>query len=199
MFSMITMVNREKINPVFSPSVNIIRDADSELNYIPTPNSKQVFNQIINDYKAGIRSFNIVGAYGTGKSSFLWALEKISIKNITILDISMVTSMRLKGFEFLLFLGRFNSTIETFAKQLGLTPKKYLSMEDVIQQLDKYYKSLHKAGKGLVIIIDEFGKFLEYAAMNNPETNCISFSSWQSMSMISESISFLLPRCTMGL
>lgn len=168
MFSMITMVNREKRTPVFSPSVNIIRDADSELNYIPTPNSKQVFNQIINDYKAGIRSFNIVGAYGTGKSSFLWALEKnINQKHNYFRPLNGAFH-KLKGFEFLLFLGKFNSTIETFAKQLGLTPKKYHSMEDVIQQLDKYYKSLHKAGKGLVIIIDEFGKFLEYAAMNNP-------------------------------
>ena len=42
-------------------------------------------------------------------------------------------------------------------------------MEDVIQLIDKYYKSIIKSGRGLAIVIDEFGKFLEYAAKNNPE------------------------------
>ena len=169
MFSMITMVNREKRNTFFPPSVNIIRDADSELSYIPTSNAKQVFNQIINDYKAGIRSFNIVGAYGTGKSSFLWALEKnINQKHSYFASLNG-TFHGVKGFKFCTFLGEFSSTIETFAKQLGLTSKRNLGIEDVIQHIDKYCKSLNKAGKGLAIVIDEFGKFLEYAAKNNPE------------------------------
>jgi len=60
----------------FSPSINIVRDADKEISYIPTPNTKRIFQQIINDYKVGIRSFNIIGSYGTGKSAFLLALEK---------------------------------------------------------------------------------------------------------------------------
>ncbi|HAB51292.1 MAG TPA: hypothetical protein DCE80_03815 [Ignavibacteriales bacterium] len=163
------MVNKEKRSPVFSLSVNIIRDADSELNYIPTPNSKQVFNQLINDYKAGTRSFNIIGSYGTGKSSFLWALEKnISQKHNYFAPLNGAFN-GFKGFEFFALLGEFRSIIETFAKQLGLVDKRDFSVVDVIQQLDKYYKSLYNAGKGLVIVIDEFGKFLEYAAKNNPE------------------------------
>ena len=86
---MITMEDRKMSKSIFSPSVNIIRDVDSNLNYIPTPNSKQIFNQLINNYIEGTRSFNIVGAYGTGKSSFLWAFEKNINKNIAISRHSM--------------------------------------------------------------------------------------------------------------
>jgi hypothetical protein len=60
----------------FTTSVNIIRDTDRDFNYIPTPNASQVVSQIVNDFKKGIRSFNVVGTYGTGKSSFLLAFEQ---------------------------------------------------------------------------------------------------------------------------
>ena len=51
----------------YTPSVNIIRDANRELVYYPTPNAVRVVNQISDDFKTGRRAFNIVGAYGTGK------------------------------------------------------------------------------------------------------------------------------------
>jgi len=60
----------------FTTSANILRDTERDFNYIPTPNAKQVVSQVVNDFKKGIRSFNIIGTYGTGKSSFLVALEQ---------------------------------------------------------------------------------------------------------------------------
>ena len=60
----------------FSPSVNIIRDRDKELNYVVTKNSVKVASQILSDFRNQIHSFSIIGSYGTGKSSFLWAFEK---------------------------------------------------------------------------------------------------------------------------
>ncbi|MDF7820844.1 hypothetical protein P1X15_24695 [Runella sp. MFBS21] len=60
----------------YSPSINILRDVNRNLVYYPTPNAVRVVNQIADDFKKGNRSFNIVGAYGTGKSSLLWALER---------------------------------------------------------------------------------------------------------------------------
>ncbi|MCD7932570.1 MAG: hypothetical protein LUH15_15135 [Tannerellaceae bacterium] len=60
----------------FSTSINIERDADRDFYYVPTANGKNVINQIINDFKSGIHSFNIIGSYGTGKSSFILALER---------------------------------------------------------------------------------------------------------------------------
>jgi len=139
------------------------------LNYIPTPNAKQAFNQIINDYQTGIRSFNIVGAYGIGKSAFLWAFEK-NINQSHLYFSKLNNSFnKLKGFDFLRMIGDYTSLRHIFSQHVGLTKKDYTS-EDVLNLLDKRYKSLAKSGKGLVIVIDEFGKFLEYAAKNNPES-----------------------------
>ncbi|MEJ7662186.1 MAG: hypothetical protein WKG07_22780 [Hymenobacter sp.] len=56
----------------FSPSVNIVRDAAQPLNYLPTPNAQLVYRQLADNYRTGTHCFNI-GAYGTGKSAFLWA------------------------------------------------------------------------------------------------------------------------------
>ena len=60
----------------FSTSVNIIRDCDKNFNYFPTPNGKKVVTQLVSDFKNGLRCFNVIGSYGTGKSSFLWAIEQ---------------------------------------------------------------------------------------------------------------------------
>lgn len=60
-----------------STSVNIIRDTEKSLDYITTPNATSIFKRLINSYtKENQRAFSIIGSYGTGKSSFLWALEK---------------------------------------------------------------------------------------------------------------------------
>lgn len=75
----------------YTPSVNIIRDQEKHLNYIPTSNSKRIYNQLIENYKIGISSFSLIGPYGTGKSAFLWAFEqqlkkeKYTLKRMDIL------------------------------------------------------------------------------------------------------------------
>ena len=67
-----TIIKNKKV----TPSVNIVRDMDKALDYIPTPNTQLVFKQITSDFIMGVSCFNIIGAYGTGKSSFLWAFNK---------------------------------------------------------------------------------------------------------------------------
>lgn len=151
----------------FSPSVNIIRDADNALHYIPTTNSKLVFTQLINDYQIGIRSFAIVGAYGIGKSAFLWAFEK-NINHRQYFFSKLGKNIPVKEFAFLRLVGQYGSLRNEIATHLGINAKQ-LSSEAILSALDKHYKSLAKVGKGLVIVVDEFGKFLEYAAKNNPE------------------------------
>ncbi len=44
------------------------------------------------------------------------------------------------------------------------------STSDIIKAIDKQYKANRKKGKGLVILVDEFGKFLEFASKHNPES-----------------------------
>jgi hypothetical protein len=161
--------NPKKMKAHFTPSVNILRDTDIALTYIPTPNSKKIFSQLINDYNIGIRSFNIVGAYGTGKSAFLWAFEKNINRKKEYFSPLSKSGFPGNGFEFFSFVGSYVSLMETFAKRLKISTKGDFKTEDIIDTVEQYYKSLHKAGKGLVIVLDEFGKFLEFAAKNNPE------------------------------
>ena len=59
----------------FSTSVNISRDFGKTPDYIITANARQAVGKIVNQYSAGIHSFCLIGSYGTGKSSFVLALE----------------------------------------------------------------------------------------------------------------------------
>jgi hypothetical protein len=152
----------------FSPSINIQRDSHFDFNYVATQNSSKVFGQILNDSRIGIKSHVIIGAYGTGKSSLLLATQQTLLgvkKHFHGLD------REIKGFpkfEFISFVGRFSSFIGDVAKTIGIKSRDFASI-DVVKELDKYYKQAQKRGNGVAILIDEFGKYLEYAAKHNPE------------------------------
>lgn len=152
----------------FSPSVNILRDKASAFDYTQTRNASQATSTILNNYRSGVRSFVLIGAYGTGKSSFLLALsQSLSKKNNHFTEFKKQFSA-LPEFEFLDVVGEYGSLEEHFSKLFG--SKKILSSELLIAELESKRKQLAKKKKGLAIVIDEFGKFLEYAAKNNPES-----------------------------
>ncbi|MER3374040.1 MAG: hypothetical protein RIM83_05325 [Allomuricauda sp.] len=149
----------------FTPSVNIIRDTDRDFNYIPTPNARQVVGQIVNDFKKGTRSFNVVGTYGTGKSSFLLAFEQ-SIKGTKrYFEPNFLAEPK---FDFVKIIGSYSSIIEQFADAFGVQTKKD-QQENILSEIFNKYHSIGKENKVLFILIDEFGKFLEYASKHNPE------------------------------
>lgn len=149
----------------FTTSVNIIRDTDSDFNYIPTPNARQVVSQIVNDFKKGIRSFNVVGTYGTGKSSFLLAFEQ-SIKGIKrYFDPNFATK---SNYDFVKVIGSYDSIVEQFADIFEVKTNKD-QKENIFSEIFNRYHSIGKENKFLFILIDEFGKFLEYASKHNPE------------------------------
>ncbi len=154
---------------LFSPSVNIIRDADRTLAYLPTPNAATVFGQIVNNYRAGIHCFNVVGAYGTGKSSFLWAFEQTLSGQQAFFPLR-ADGLGVVGFEFVRFVGEYASLKETFARHFGVAHAgTEPSAAAVIAAIGAAYRPLAAEGKALVLLVDEFGKFLEYAARENPE------------------------------
>ena len=90
----------------FTTSTNIIRDSAREINYIPTPNANRVVNQIANDFKKGIRSFNIIGSYGTGKSSFLWAMQQSLQGNKRFFNFNLLQAPKV---EVINFIGEYKS------------------------------------------------------------------------------------------
>jgi hypothetical protein len=152
----------------FSPSINIIRDVEQEFAYIPTANTERVFSQIINDYKIGIRSFNIIGSYGTGKSAFLLMLERSLNGDGIYSQLLNGQFGEIQTFDYLNIVGEYRSMLDSFAQRLAL-PTAALTQQTIFTALDRYYASLHEQKQGLVIGIDELGKFLEYAAQHTPE------------------------------
>lgn len=153
----------------FSTSINIKRDWKSNINYIPTPNSKIIFTQILNDALQGMRSFNIIGAYGSGKSSFLMAFQSQLKGEKKYFPEAEKLINQFPEFEYIPIVGEYDSITKVFADIFGIDTKLNFKSADVINAIEKNYKTFEKKKKGLVIMIDEFGKFLEYAAKNNPE------------------------------
>lgn len=146
----------------FSVSTNIIRDQDRDIHYIPTPNGKQVFERIANNFRIGHRAFNIIGSYGTGKSSFLWALEQnLAGKNDSYFGSVNGHFNGIKVFEFINLIGENRSFKEAFAEKLevGINSTKAILLG---------LKEKTKDKTCTVIVVDEFGKYLEYAVANDP-------------------------------
>ncbi len=151
----------------YSPSVNIVRDLNKQIEYIQTPNTIQLYNQILSNYRSGIHSFNIIGSYGTGKSSFIWALEQhLNSKKSYFSDTNKFVD-EVNSFEYLPIIGSYESISVTFSEILGC--KEGTSVQNIVKAFSNYYDTLRGKNKGLFIAIDEFGKFLEYATKNNPE------------------------------
>lgn len=149
----------------FTTSVNILRDTERDFHYIPTPNAKQVVSQIVNDFKKGIRSFNIIGTYGTGKSSFLLALEQSIRGTKRYFDPNFIPKPKV---DFVKIVGSYTSIVEQFADTFEVTTSKN-KHENILSEIFNRYHSLGKNNGVLFLFLDEFGKFLEYASKHNPE------------------------------
>ena len=123
----------------YSPSVNIVRDRDSQVDYITTPNTQSVFDQIINQSKTGVRSFYIVGDYGTGKSSFLWAFEQtVNGKGKYFGDHEDLFE-DIDSFDFLPIVGSYESLHRVFADQFDIdfdySSKDFLNEVDALNKI----------------------------------------------------------------
>lgn len=153
----------------FNPSVNIIRDAERSLTYYPTDNTRRIINQLVDDFRFGSHSFNIIGSFGTGKSSLLWALEQ----NLTLKKPYFhPTLFGNPKIEIVKFVGEYKSIIEIFAEKYEATDSE--NNKDIFAKIYYEHQEVIKDGL-LVIMIDEFGKFLEYASQNNPEKEIYFF------------------------
>lgn len=150
--------------PSFSPSINLIRDAEADFHYIPTANAKRIYGQILNDFQTGIHSFNIIGSYGTGKSAFLLAFAHTLNGTKRYFASPNGHFGGIQQFEFLNFVGAYHSMIDIFAERLRVSNE-----HDLFTELEARHAQAASASRCLVIVIDEFGKFLEYAAHTNPE------------------------------
>lgn len=149
----------------FSPSVNIIRDAKKDISYIVTLNAEHVALQITDAFKKGIHAFTLIGSYGTGKSSFLWALQQNLQNKTHFFGQSFLTNGPVRIIN---FIGVHQSLIEHFSEQLEVK-NSLKGNQKIFDALFQEYEKVRSKKGLLVIAIDEFGKFLEYAAKFDPD------------------------------
>jgi len=152
------------MNTDFSPSVNIVRDADRPFHYIPTANSQRVYNQILNDYALGIRAFSMIGSYGTGKSAFLLAFERTLTGRHLFFPAINGEFKDVKEVQFVNIIGSFSSLEYAIRSEFDIPMDK-----DLFIGLDRVTRTAVSKKVCIVLVIDEFGKFLEYAAETNPK------------------------------
>ena len=150
----------------FSLSANIENGFAEGMQYLVTPNAQNAIHNIVNDFRSGIHSFTIIGSYGTGKSSFLLALEadlKQTGKQKYLLDAKNLSAA--KSFEIMNIVGDYAEMSTLLSKALNVEGNN----TSILDSLKNYYTQCQKRGKFLLIVVDEFGKVLEHAAKNNPE------------------------------
>lgn len=151
----------------FSLSANIENGFAEGSQYIVTPNAQKAIHNIVNDFRSGIHSFTIIGTYGTGKSSFLLALEsdllRKSEKKYLLEESNLSDSSG--GYEFLNIIGDYAELSKLLSQKLNVEG----SSNSILDELKYYYNSCQQKKKFLIVVVDEFGKVLEHAAKNNPE------------------------------
>jgi hypothetical protein len=150
-------------NNIFSPSINILRDRGRKLNYIPTHNGEKAFNKIIAAQESGAKAFNIVGAYGTGKSAFILAFEEVLNGKQEYYQLDKQKT-ELTKYDTTFIVGEYNSLQKTLKNKLDLP-----ASDNFFNAFDKKLDNLKKNKSGLLLVIDEFGKFLEYASKENTD------------------------------
>ncbi|WP_053991922.1 AAA family ATPase [Mangrovimonas sp. TPBH4] len=147
-----------------SISTNIIRDQSKKIDYIPTANGKEIFDRIfLHNYGAN-KSFNLIGNYGTGKSSFLWAVEQNLNGKANFFTNIIEDENKVFDFEFIKIVGQNESLSLVLSDVLNL--KRSASSSDIVNTLEKRRAVAEKNNQGLILVIDEFGKLLEYASKN---------------------------------
>ncbi len=150
-----------------SPSVNIIRDSVRPFRYFPTANSRFIFEQIATAFKSGVRTFSIVGSYGTGKSAFLLGLINHFTKPLESTIFQPINGQfnGLHDFEIISIVGESRPFQEVLGEKIGASDNE---KKTIFTALKKKRDWLSQNEKCCIIIVDEFGKFLEYAAKHTP-------------------------------
>ncbi len=147
----------------YNASVNIEIGVLEDFQYIVTPNVQRVLGDIVSSVTSGVHSFSVIGTYGTGKSSFIMALEEgLMGKNDSLIKEKTVF-FGSDSFEILNIVGEYDSLQGLLARKLKVENR------NVLDALKLYCKKSESKNKAVIIVIDEFGKILEHAAKNNPE------------------------------
>ena len=182
------------INSSFQRSARIDNKISSEFldHFVFHDTSKKVLNQIssslLNSNQSG---FTLTGPYGTGKSSLALFLKALISKESAIKkqaeNIAKFNNKHLfsrvflnkKSWFTLNVIGSKDDPIDSIAQQIDQTvsdnwisktippilkTKTKKTVAGVIKSLNNLVLELNKNNHGLILIVDEMGKFLDYAS-----------------------------------
>lgn len=153
----------------FKISTNIERDSSVEIDYIVTKNTNDVFDKIDFNHSKGQNSFTIIGSYGTGKSSFLWAFEK-HLKGESYFNAGFAKqNTEIESFSFVRIVGEGISFKAKFCEVFGFSHLNGGTNKAILKEFNLLVSDIQDKKIGLVILVDEFGKHLEFIAKNNPD------------------------------
>lgn len=145
-------------------STNILKNDDSSFNYIVTNNTQSIYTQVTSALSSKVSCFNLIGSYGTGKSSFLIAMESTVKGKTQYFEGSKI----IKKSHFVKVIGDPKQSLRTSLAQA-------LKVTDSVEEVINAIAALTKKKDASFIIIDEFGKCLEYALLNNPKEETYFF------------------------
>jgi hypothetical protein len=153
----------------FKISTNIERDSSIDIDYIVTKNTNDVFDKIMFSHGKGQNSFTIIGSYGTGKSSFLWAIEKHLSGSPKFNVQSSELNSEIEAYQFIRIVGENSSFKHTLCNAFGFPKLASSSNKTILKELDQLISEIQENKTALVLLIDEFGKQLEYIAKNDAD------------------------------
>ncbi|MFN1835256.1 hypothetical protein AB2B38_008340 [Balneola sp. MJW-20] len=156
-----------EVKSTFSPSVNIERDDEKSFEYVVTPNSKSIYEQILRSLDTGVHSFSIIGSYGTGKSSFLLAFIKNLRGEQHFFSPLNGEFKNVESVEFDTIVGSYGSFIDALRNHFDLTADA--DEKEILKKIADKQEAYKEENRLWFLIVDEFGKYLEYAAKEDPD------------------------------
>lgn len=170
----VTISSLLRIHPRFMRSVHLERDIEdprSSLAYILTPVARQALERISVGLKPGStqRAWRISGDYGSGKTDFALALARIASGARDELPRELRQFVGSNTLASALATGDSEPLGRTVLRALNVqwVAKRPPTNEDVLCAVRTAITNARKRKKsGLVLILDELGKNLEYAARN---------------------------------
>ncbi|MBZ5605649.1 MAG: hypothetical protein LAO79_25395 [Acidobacteriia bacterium] len=169
-----------QIRPRFMRSVHLERDmsdASSSQGYILTPVAHNAITRICGSFYSNStqRAFRIAGDYGSGKSAFGLALARVAAGYANALPRELRTFCGRNRMRPHLATGDHEPLAVTVLRALGVRVPHWSrpSTNEVLAKTTKALDAARSKGfKGVLLVLDELGKNLEFAAQN-PEADDI--------------------------
>ena len=167
-----------RIHPRYMRSVHLESDfADpvSSLGYVLTPVAEKAFNRIFAGFESNStqRAFRIAGDYGSGKSAFGLALARLAAGQIKVLPKNLHKLLPRNRMLPLLATGDHEPLGVTVLRALGVKVSSGMrpTTAEVFSKIEVVKKNARsKNYRGVLMVLDELGKNLEFAAQN-PEAD----------------------------